>query len=123
MFTLEPTSNTIVSEGGEKNCVPRSHAMVMVRWDSQVEHAPFWLSSIGKVKGSRGSVKLGWSGMRYNRDALSLDVCTDRSWMQDCDVVSEHVSKMRSSIIPRVCDLDNPAIATMVCAQTDQMVS
>lgn len=117
-FTMHPTD---VVTG--QDSVPRN-ACIMLKWDDPVTTTELWLSCEGKQKGKRKSKMLLWSETKMQRDAIGLSVIDDESWLNEADVVSEHVKRLRYGITRRCKQFaTDQNLAAMVCAQTEHALT
>ena len=99
LFTLEMSS--ISMHQHEKMYISAESPCVLIKWDRAAW--PFWLSCMGHQKKAkdRPSMMLEWSRTRSSRDALRLEVITDRSGMNAFDTVCYHRMEMRK-LTPRI---------------------
>lgn len=99
LFTLEMSSITMHQH--EKMYISAESPCVLIKWDRAAW--PFWLSCLGHQKKAkdRPSMMLEWSRSRSSRDALRLEVITDRFGLNAFDTVCYHRMEMRK-LTPRI---------------------
>eukprot|EP00928_Gymnodinium_smaydae_P026740 TRINITY_DN20903_c0_g2_i2.p1 TRINITY_DN20903_c0_g2~~TRINITY_DN20903_c0_g2_i2.p1 ORF type:complete len:2449 (-),score=481.36 TRINITY_DN20903_c0_g2_i2:1420-8766(-) len=114
-FLLEFAGSVAMTKG-TKTFLPTPSACAMISWTNgqSIDPVTLWLSS--PVASPGASVDLQWTQTKYSRDAFWIDV-VDSSWMNDCDVVHEHLMIMKRDLWPLMRRMNREAVAMLVCQQ------
>lgn len=98
VFTLEMGIVSLVQH--EKMYIPAESPCVMIKWDRA--NWPLWLSCEGHQKGmkEKPSLMLEWSKTRSLRDALRVEIISDRASMNAFDTVVYHRKELKTLLPP-----------------------